>query len=886
MMPAIKLSTPLPRSRLNRLPSRFARGLFNNAPLRSGASLQRTMSTIQKIQNIREKNRENRACDACRRRKTKCDGPKMKDHVCSNCLNTHKSCTYLEASTPRGPPKAYVTGLEDRLEQLEALLKQVRPDADFTAELGLSIPRGSWKEEAAAVPSTSRSRTKDSPPTTTLRLSTQLALNSHSRRDDMDSDSSEDGFSSSDSEQMVEGLKGGARKFTLQQARSATDKEDGDSINTRFHGKSSLLTLVDITRWYRDLQISGDDPEHDPARAAPESFKRPEFWLPQPWELQWEGLDVNVDQLLVSVLDEYPPPSLATQLIDLYFIHCNSQLPLLHRPTFERQFRDMLHHRNIWFSCVCLSIFAIGSRWCNDPLVLPRNCARTSSGGLDWTCAGWHYHNVAMGIHRIRQSLLYPACLEEIQTFSLLAAFIRGTANHPAGWIFISIGMRKVQDVGAHRKKLYGKRPTPEDEMWKRAFWCLVAYDRFASAILGRPCACGEEDFDLDLCLEVDDEYWESEPPFRQPSGVPCRFTYFNLWLRLSQIVTFTVRTIYAVHNPRALLGRIAKVRTDEVIAQLTLALQDWLRSVPEHLRWSNHIKDEEFSNQSASLYTTYYLAEMLMYRAFIPPVQSASSPVPPVPHISGSFPALAFCINAARSSARIVQVQVARGWANIPILIAVSQLSAAILTLGVWEYKARQEQEFIEDVKPPLAQTIATLMDDIGVFIGALESVQSRWENVPNLIRVLKGALPKEDTDAQSQPAPSTRHPLETRIMEHPPPPPDPSSSHPHLHTFEGPHAADSDNWSLPFHSSSVRTRPIATHDLPHDERRSSYSMRLDDGVYQPETRRVPAAFDKPGHTESTWAPGASPTYAESPTYTRVHFNDPHAQDHSYPSL
>lgn len=125
----------------------------------------------------------------------------------------------------------------------------------------------------------------------------------------------------------------------------------------------------------------------------------------------------------------------------------------------------------------------------------------------------------------------------------------------------------------------------------------------------------------------------------------------------------------------------------------------------------------------------------MLIYRAFIPPVQSA--PVPSVPHISASFPALTFCINAARSSARIVEVQVARGWTNVPILIAVSQLSAAILTLGVWDYKTKQEQEFIEDVKPPLAHTIASLMDDIGVFIGALESLASRWENVPNLVSV-----------------------------------------------------------------------------------------------------------------------------------------------------
>jgi hypothetical protein len=202
----------------------------------------------------------------------------------------------------------YVTSLEDRLEQLEEILKQVcplrqpatdaqvhqvRPDTDFTVDLGPSIPRGSWKEEeGASVASTSRLRVKNSPPESSLRLSTRLALNSHPRRHDgNDTDSSLDGFSTSDSEQMVEGLRGGPRKLTLGHARSSNDKEDRDAVNTRFHGKSSAMSLVGITRRYKELHISDavwGDTEQEPAsipKAVPEShtsFKRPEFWLPQP----------------------------------------------------------------------------------------------------------------------------------------------------------------------------------------------------------------------------------------------------------------------------------------------------------------------------------------------------------------------------------------------------------------------------------------------------------------------------------------------------------------------------------------------------------------------------------------------------------------------------
>ncbi|KAJ3001766.1 hypothetical protein NUW54_g6226 [Trametes sanguinea] len=75
--------------------------------------------------NGSKKRKVERACDFCRRRKARCDGPSMPDNVCSNCIANSRSCTYVEGSKPRGPPKAYVVGLEDRVEKMEALLRRV-----------------------------------------------------------------------------------------------------------------------------------------------------------------------------------------------------------------------------------------------------------------------------------------------------------------------------------------------------------------------------------------------------------------------------------------------------------------------------------------------------------------------------------------------------------------------------------------------------------------------------------------------------------------------------------------------------------------------------------------------------------------------------------------
>lgn len=56
--------------------------------------------------------------------------------------------------------------------------------------------------------------------------------------------------------------------------------------------------------------------------------------------------------------------------------------------------------------------------------------------------------------------------------------------------------------------------------------------------------------FDIDLPLEVDDEYWENEDPsaaFQQPSGLPSKVGAFNLLIKLSQIVAFALKTVVGV---------------------------------------------------------------------------------------------------------------------------------------------------------------------------------------------------------------------------------------------------------------------------------------------------------------------------------------------------
>lgn len=53
--------------------------------------------------------------------------------------------------------------------------------------------------------------------------------------------------------------------------------------------------------------------------------------------------------------------------------------------------------------------------------------------------------------------------------------------------------------------------------------------------------------FDVDLPLEVDDEYWETEDPqkaFQQPPGKPAKVAAFNSYLRLTKIAAYALRKL------------------------------------------------------------------------------------------------------------------------------------------------------------------------------------------------------------------------------------------------------------------------------------------------------------------------------------------------------
>ncbi|KAF5386046.1 hypothetical protein D9615_002218 [Tricholomella constricta] len=757
--------------------------------------------------SIYKKRKIDRACDACRRRKTKCDGPKLPDNICTNCLQANKPCTYLEASKPRGPPKAYVTGLEDRMEKLEALLTQLRPDEDFSTDLGPPVVRGSWqgagllqlRDEQASLLSSSSSEI--GPAESKFASTPRRAPHPLSDPPSSPGSSSSEDHANFDIIE-IESLSGLVQKLTLRGDETVAAEPPSDA-HARFHGKSSSVGLVEATQRYKMMHLldaieggrntfRGSPDSTDIPAAAP-SHRRPEFWTMPRVEREWEDLHMDCPEVILSVLAEFPPQDLASELVHLYFLHVNCRFPLLHRPTFDRQWKEKLHHTNVWFAAVCLGLFAVASRWSNDSRVIPEG-ATTDAGETDWWLAGWRYFEMGKDLFEVRRSLFYPATLFEIQSYSLYGLYVRGTPHFPLAWTIVGIGIRKAQDVGAHRKKVYQNKPSVDEELWKRAFWCLVVFDRVECALLGRGCGVGEEDFDVEFPLEVDDEYWETEDPamnFKQPQGVPAKVCAFNYLIKLSRVMAFAIKTLYAVDRSKILFGLSPATWRKEVLEQMDTALKQWVASLPEHLNWSKQQEGSPYMIDAATLQATYHLIQMFIYQPLIPPFYSPSSSSEPLSHQtlspSLSFSALDKCVDAARACARISETQTLRGLLAWPIHIYAAQACSVVLLVKIWDLKVQEmamRAQGVEDIKPPILQVIEPLIADVKVFVRVLEWAEPRWGFIAPFLKELRQCLPGTSgfsaISRYSQPALRAQ----SHISDHNIPLPPSNSGPPSLHS------------------------------------------------------------------------------------------------------
>ncbi|KAJ7758388.1 fungal-specific transcription factor domain-containing protein [Mycena metata] len=619
-----------------------------------------------------KKRRVQRACDVCRRRKS--DGSQVSGDKCTTCTDANLDCTYLE-TVKRPPPKSYVDSLEARLERSETIISQLRSE----------LAAAHFRSTSASTPTTST--------TSTVSIS---------------SPHSETGGATARRAASLLIL-----RTALQNLNEPTPPPYGDDLvhvdiaadfkrlkvdvpqsERRFIGKSSGATLImaaidlreDVKREEREDALSwtngmSNGTGHPPEGSGDSSqdgsgggggeeegawkSRRTRFWTFRPWQ--------NTAPRTHSF--NFPAAALMVELVDLYFTHQNIYVPLLHRPTFERCIAEGLHLRDNGFGATVLLVCAVGSRWSTDPRVIPTT-VRGRHGETDGLACGkeWFDQVPLVGNHMFGHATLY-----DLQYYCLAVQFLMEGSAPQACWTLIGVGLRLAQDIGAHRRSAHVEVPSVEGELFKRAFWALVYMDRIVSCGLGRPCAMQYDDFDLDLPINCNDEYWEHPVhPFQQPPSVPSQILYFNAILRLNNLLAACLKLLYSLSKVRAVFSM--HDAEENIVAELDSALNKWRDQVPEHLRWDPERADPLFFDQSVALYCSYNWLQILIHRPFIPMVRK-SAPT--------ALPSLAICTSAARACANMLDIQRQRkGNVAVMVNLPAAFSSGIILLLNVWSEK------------------------------------------------------------------------------------------------------------------------------------------------------------------------------------------------------
>ncbi|KAJ7268767.1 fungal-specific transcription factor domain-containing protein [Mycena haematopus] len=463
------------------------------------------------------------------------------------------------------------------------------------------------------------------------------------------------------------------------------------SLKYRFFGSSSGFMLMKNAISIKEEYLG---------RPLVPHLRRAEFWNIRPWE---EAPPNETPRYV------FPESDLMSSLITIYFTVLHPTFPLLHRPSFERSFAEGLHLTDFRFGGLVLAVFAVASRYSDDPRVFVPGANSTLS-------SGWIFFNQ---VQVIRKSLFDEPSIYEVQLYCLITLFTLGTSSPQASWLYLGLGIRFLQERGEHRRKREGHKFTAQDELWKRAFWCLLSLDRTVCSFLGRPSAVHVEDYDVELPLEVDDEYWDHPDPeqrFRQPPDKPSLVTFFVCHIRLCEILGSTLRRLYASKKSRVLMGLVGTDWEQRAVSELDSAMNEFLGGLPDHLRWDPN-RTGVFFDQSAVLHAMYYNLQITIHRPYIhqPSVLA--------------FPSLAIITSAARSSIHVVDVWITTlQRISLPYVQTGVFVSGVVLLLNLFGVK-----------RAGLPIDVGRELAHVSTAMRILKFQESRWQSAGRLWELLQ---------------------------------------------------------------------------------------------------------------------------------------------------
>lgn len=315
---------------------------------------------------------------------------------------------------------------------------------------------------------------------------------------------------------------------------------------------------------------------------------------------------------------QLPPKHLADSLLDAYFARVHRLYPFVHEPTFRLDYERMYlldgtsesvaRSRPVWIGLLNM-IFAHGAEFCD--LVPEQDSVELATAMVN-------------NARRIVFSHIFKeASLELVQALLLLCQYLQSTLELNECWSLVGLLIRTAIGLGLHLNPPQSDgRSSLEREFRIRTWWGCFIIDRTLSMKFGRPPTIeGESAFDVDLPLEVDDQYINqgSVSP-RQPENRPSLITFFSRTIHKVEIMGKVLGQLYHPRQKPYSKRETEAVATHSYVISHSVLLDgelvSWWDQNPLHLRQKPAVHDgPEFELQRNVLLTRYINLRLLIHR-------------------------------------------------------------------------------------------------------------------------------------------------------------------------------------------------------------------------------------------------------------------------------
>ncbi|KAJ7109940.1 fungal-specific transcription factor domain-containing protein [Mycena epipterygia] len=619
--------------------------------------------------------RSSRACDQCRKTKSKCE--RVANETCKGCSLAGTVCTFLGPSYKRGPPKGYIHAIESRWHQVESLLGAILqcPDprvqsviSDLrTDELAREIlgrvdagpygpsgrleqPGGATKEDffasilrsSGSTPSKTRDQRQSRVSREKVSSIQDRGLTVVPTREWQDNlahrlaSSSASGSSATSFD--ISGVPLTQRRRLNVSANNMPVPPDWKEMYTLEGSENEDISHREAVEGIGALSLD----EHQEVRFHGQTSglqllgrsnrtdgrKEGGIWN-LPMARVWPPIKDPTRLILEEDMDiELPPPQVQEHLLQLYFTYIHPVLPLIHKTRFLTEYNTRhisspvhspIHSPGFikpepaqkFSPLLLLAMFSISARFSDQDTPLPPKGKMWEAGGKYFDLAK---NILAKVLHRSRPSTCQALLLLGYREF--------GIGSMEQGWIYIGMGIRMAIDLGLNCNLGDWKSSnsdhtlfSPEETQTRRQIWwaCCVA-DRYGSMYMGRPIAIRDDDFDTPLPEDEEEQPWES----LTPSGMigvnypGITLASFRAAGRLALILGAVITKIYPV-RPTSVASRQAS------LAKLESRLDQWYLSLPEALRYDTASRRIVPSPPVLLLHIRYWGTVLLLHRAFIP---------------------------------------------------------------------------------------------------------------------------------------------------------------------------------------------------------------------------------------------------------------------------